>query len=65
METIELEALAMRTGPHYEVVIKGPDGQVRTVLIPANQAEFFAAAAKGDPYVSAAWLAYCDFWAKV
>lgn len=46
---------------YYKVTIDGPDGK-KKVLLSKEQVEFFKRDMDDDPYLSAAWLAYCDLW---
>lgn len=47
----------MSTTNGYIVTVTGPKG-VKHVHLTEEQVEFFG----GDPYSTAAWLAYCDLW---
>lgn len=51
----------MSTTNGYVVEVKGPKG-VKIVHLPKEQVEFFEHGPSRDPYVAAAWLAYCDLW---
>ena len=48
----------------YTVTVEGPDGEKKTVEISAQLVEFMKDDNNDDPYQTAAWCAYTDFWMK-